>query len=121
MARDVRIEARLIRWAQACTVGDGAGYPAMSTLHPNWGRPPTGMRPAPKTASIGSDVMETHEAIGSLSRRERNAVVVHYVMRGAVADQCERLQCAQSTLYARIDSAHRGIADWLDRNHAMRR
>ena len=113
MARDARIEARLIRWAQACTVGDGAGFPSMSTLHPNWGRPPTGTRPAPKSVPVGSDVMQTHEAIGSLSRRERNAIVVHYVMRGTVEEQCARLECAVSTLYARIDSAHRGIAAWL--------
>jgi len=56
MARDMKIELRLLRWAAAVTVGDGSGFPTMSVLHPprlQTARPPCCKRlwNAPGTAN----------------------------------------------------------------------
>lgn len=105
MARDQRIEARLQRWAEAVTVGDGSGYAVVNPLHANWSPPTAGQRPGMKTARA-SDVRETHRAIGQLSVRLANTLVVHYCMRLPLSEQALRLECAQSTVLQRIDEAH---------------
>lgn len=112
MARDVRIEARLLRWAQAVTVGDGSGFPAMSVLHREWMPPSSGMLPTLKVAPH-SDVMGTHRAIERLSLRLRNTLAVHYCLRLPMVDQADRLECAVPTIHARIDQAHRELAQLL--------
>lgn len=112
MARDPKIEERLLRWAQAVTVGDGNGFPAMSVLHPQWQPPTPGQTPTLKVAA-GSDVRQTHRAIGELSLRLRNTIVVHYVVRGTIQEQARRLECAPDTVHARIEEAHRRLAAHL--------
>lgn len=112
MARDAVIEARLVRWANAVTVGDGSGFPTMSVLHPEWQPPSPGVTPTLKT-SAHSDVMETHRALQRLSLRLQNTVAVHYCMRLSVAEQAERLDCAEATVYGRVDRAHRELAALL--------
>ena len=105
MARDEQIEARLLRWAAGVTVGDGSGYSSVNPLHPNWSPPTPGMRPTMKVAGA-SDVGETHRAIAQLSQRLRNTVVVHYCLRLPLAEQAERLGCAESTVVQRLQAAH---------------
>lgn len=109
MARDPKIEERLQRWAQAVTVGDGNGYPAMSMLHPQWQPPAPGQSPTMKVAT-GSDAKQTHRCIEQLSQRLRNTVVVHYVIKGTLAEQAARLECAEVTVHARVEEAHRRLA-----------
>lgn len=109
MARDPSIEARLQRWAEYVTVGDGSGYPAMSVLHPQWQPPTPGQTPTLKV-SAGSDVRETHRAIGQLSQRLANTVVMHYVIKGPIEEQARRLECAVQTVYMRIDQVHQRLA-----------
>lgn len=106
MARDAVIEARLQRWAQYVSVGDGSGFPVMSVLHPQWQPPTPGTTPTLKVARV-SDVRETHRAIGTLSQRLANTLVVHYCLRLSVAEQAQRLDCAVRTVHERIDTAHR--------------
>lgn len=113
MARDPRIEARLQRWAQWVTVGDGSGYAAVNTLHPNWSPPTPGMRPSLKVAK-GSDAAQTHRAIGQLSVRLANTVVVHYCRKLSLADQAARLDCAESTVGQRVEEAHRRLLAILE-------
>lgn len=113
MARDQRIEARLQRWAQWVTVGDGSGYAAVNTLHPNWSPPTPGMRPSLKVAK-GSDAPQTHRAIRRLSLRLANTLVVHYCLRLPLADQAARLECAESTVGQRVEEAHRRLLSILD-------
>ena len=112
MARDPKIDARLMRWAQAVTVGDGSGYPIKCVLHEDWSPPGGGITPTMKVAPA-SDVRETHRAISALSLRLRNTVAVHYVIKGAVADQALMLDCAVDTVHARVEEAHRQIAKAL--------
>lgn len=109
MARDMQMEARLMRWAAGVTVGDGSGFPVMSVLHPEWQPPSPGVTPTMKVSSA-SDVMQTHRAIGRLSMRLRNTVVVHYCLRLSLQDQADRLECAIDTVHGRVEQAHREMA-----------
>ncbi len=108
MPRDPRIEARLQRWAQWVQVGDGSGYPVTSVLHPSWMPPSPGVTPTLKVAA-GSDVRETHRAVGRLPIKLANAVLVHYVIKGSIAEQAVRLECEEVTVHARVERAHRAL------------
>lgn len=112
MARDNEIHARLLAWAQYVTVGDGSGYPAMSVLHPEWQPPAPGTTPTMKV-SAPSMAAQTHRAIGMLSLRLANTLVVHYVLKLPLAEQAERLECAEPTVYARVEAAHRQLRGLL--------
>lgn len=108
MGRDERIEALLVDWAQWLTVGDGSGYATMSVLHVDWSPPSPGITPTMKTSSSGH-AARTHRAIGQLSQRLANTLVVHYCLRLPLAEQAERLGCGGSTVLARVAFAHREL------------
>lgn len=108
MARDEAIEARLQRWAQWITIGDGSGYPARCVLHEDWSIPPAGATPSLKVRAP-LDARETHRLIGMLSMRLANTVVVHYVLRLPIEQQAERLGCQRPTVYMRLAEAHRQL------------
>ena len=108
MARDPQIEQRLQRWAQWLKVGDGNGFPVMSVLHKEWQPPVPGTSPTMKVGH-GSDAPATHRAIGQMSVRMRNTLVVHYVLGLSVADQALRLECTEKTVMARVELAHRHL------------
>lgn len=105
MARDEAIEARLQRWAQGVTVGDGSGFPVMSVLHPSWTPPSPGVLPSLKVAPA-SDVRQTHQAIARLSARLQDTLVMHYCIKAPMAEQAARLGCAIDTVYGRVERAH---------------
>jgi len=110
MARHPVIEERLHRWASAVTVGDGSGYPAVNVLHQNWSPPSPGLTPTLKAAPRSVEVRHTHQAVARLSCKQRNAVVMHYVIKPPIEEQCWRLECARSTLFERIEAAHEALA-----------
>lgn len=110
MARDPQIDARLMRWADAVTVGDGSGYPSVCVLDPDWSPPSPGQTPTMKVSMGGHDVRATHRAISLLSMRQRNTVVVHYVIKGSVASQAEQLECAPDTVHQRVEQVHAALA-----------
>lgn len=105
MARMPEIEARLLRWAQGVTVGDGSGFPAMSVIHPEWQPPSPGTTPMLKTLP-GSDVAQTHRAIEQLSERLIATLVVHYILKPPIAEQARLLDCGEATVYTRVERAH---------------
>jgi DNA-directed RNA polymerase specialized sigma24 family protein len=107
MARDAAVEARLLRWAEWVTVGDGSGYATVSVLHEQWSPPTPGRRPSIKVSPGSAQVRDTHQAIGRLTARQRDTVVVHYVKRGGIAHQAAVLGCSEATLHARIATIHR--------------
>lgn len=107
---DEAIEARLQRWAQAVTVGDGSGYPAMSVIHPNWMPPTKGSKPMMKVAHGGHDVRATHRSIGLLSVKQRDAICLHYVYRLTTTQHAVRADCAERTVRDRLDAARRALA-----------
>ena len=112
-ARDQAIEARLQRWAQWVTVGDGSGFPTMSVLHREWTPPSPGTTPTLKV-SASSDVRQTHRALEQLSLTLKNTVVVHYIHRVPLAEQARRLGCAESTVTARIPRIHAQLRGLLN-------
>lgn len=119
MARDAAIEARLLRWAEYVSVGDGNGYASVSVLHENWSPPTPGQTPMPKVRHAAFDVMQTHRAIGRLPLKLSNAVVAHYVIKGSVDHQAELLQCAADTVHGRIERAHQLLAREFCNNHEL--
>lgn len=104
--RSAEIEARLQRWAQWLKEGEGAGYPAMSVIHPEWQPPAPGQRPTLKSVKPG-DARATHRAVLKLSVRMQNTLVVCYCMNLSLRDQAEKLDCSESTVVSRVDKAHR--------------
>jgi DNA-directed RNA polymerase specialized sigma24 family protein len=108
MARDAAIEARLLRWAEAVTIGDASGYASVCTLHESWSPPVAGQRPTLKVG-LASDVGQTHRAIGRLSLRLRNAVVVRYCYGGTIAEQAARMECEPNTVRDRVARAHQAL------------
>jgi DNA-directed RNA polymerase specialized sigma24 family protein len=111
-ARDERIEARLQRWAQWVTVGDGSGFPTMSVLHREWTPPSPGTTPTLKVSAT-SDVRQTHRALEQLSARLKNTVVVHYCHKVPLAEQARRLECAESTVVQRVALVHQRLVALL--------
>jgi DNA-directed RNA polymerase specialized sigma24 family protein len=102
------IEARLQRWAQGVTIGDASGYASVCTLHESWSPPTPGQTPTLKTAP-SSDVRETHRAIGLLTIKLRNALVVRYIYGGTIEEQAARMDCAPETVRDRVERAHAAL------------
>ena len=112
MARIEWVDRRLREWAQWLTVGDGSGYPTKSTLHPEWSPPTPGITPTIKTCAP-SGAKQVDRAVGMLSRRMSDTLVVHYCMQLSVADQAAKLKTQPATVHARIDTAHGLLARQL--------
>lgn len=113
MAKIQRIERMLVEWAQAVTVGDGSGYPTKSVLHPSWSPPSGGVLPAMK-ARVGGSARKMHSALAAaLTDKQLCAVVVHYCLKGTLAEQAARLGCAERTVLSRISAAHAAVAEWV--------
>lgn len=111
--RDEQMHMRLLEWAQWCKVGDGSGYPTMSVLHEDWSPPSPGLTPTMKVAA-GSSARQTHRAVRTLSARLRNTVAIHYLTNLPIAEQAQRLQCAERTVFERIEQAQALVRAALD-------
>lgn len=119
MARIEWVDRRLREWAQWLMVGDGSGYPAKNTLHPEWSPPTPGLTPTLK-ASAPSGAKQTDRAVGMLSCRMSDTLIVHYCMQLSVADQALKLAAQPSTVHARIDTAHGLLARLLSEEGVLR-
>lgn len=106
MARDEVVERRLRVWAQWLMVGDGSGYPSMSTLHPDWSPPSPGTTPTMKVGA-SSSARETHRLVGLLSERLQATLLLHYCTNLPVAEQALRLGCQADTVHKRVQVAHK--------------
>lgn len=106
-----RIETRLREWASWLTLGStGDGFAAVNVLHPSWSPPSAGMRPMMKVGRSDRPHRETHAAVLLLSKRLQATLQVHYCRRLAMADQAQQLECAESTVHARVREAKRQLA-----------
>lgn len=117
------IHARLQEWAHWRTLGgSGDGYPTKSVLHPSWMPPTPGTTPTPKVSTGGNARRQRDVdcAVGLLSRRMSDTVVVHYCMRLPVPEQALRLGCAESTVHARIRTAQRLVMQHLQQLQALK-
>lgn len=109
------IEQRLQEWAAWLGAGKrGDGFPALNVLHHSWMPPPPGMTPTLRAAKRGdAREREVHQAVGRLSIRLSNTLVVVYLQRVAPDEQARRLDCAESTVRARVIEAKRRVRDML--------
>lgn len=108
MARDEQMHHRLQEWAQWMKVGDGSGYPVTSVLHPSWSPPSPGTTPTMKVASPSSARQTARAMTGpGWSARLRNTVALYYLTNLPIAEQAARLDCDESTVHKRIETAHR--------------
>lgn len=111
MARIDWIEHRLLNWARwkSRSGGGALGY----------ARVPLGVaapatRDAYAEAPIPVNDIEagaTDDAVHRLPSELKAAVVEYYTGQGGEMDHLRRLCCAKATMYARIDRAHRLLAD----------
>jgi hypothetical protein len=121
MARIDWIERRLLNWARwRLTRGmGGLGYAGVNLAEAGTAAATDDPNPIPI-----SDV-EASETADALLRLNppglRLSVEEFYIGRGGVRDKCRRLCCGESTLYARIDQAHRQLADLLNEADKRRR
>ncbi len=113
MARIPEIEARLQRWAQALTCGDGNGYPAMSVIHIDWMPPSPGTTPTMKVHAA-SDVRSTHAAVLQLPDKLRATVAAVYLLHMSAADAGLALDCQADTVLDRVERAHRVLRDIIE-------
>jgi DNA-directed RNA polymerase specialized sigma24 family protein len=113
MARDEEMHRRLTEWAQWRKVGDGSGFPTMSVLHEDWSPPSPGLTPTMKVAAASSARL-THRAVQTLSARLRNTVAIHYLTNLPIAEQALRLECAERTVYERVEQAQALVRAALD-------
>lgn len=111
---DTIIDQRLRRWASWLASGDSAGYPRVNVLHPSWAPPSPGARPVVRAGRRGVEMAATHAAVGQLSLRLRNAVVMHYCLHLPAAQAAERQGCAPGTVGARLADARRQLWGLLD-------
>lgn len=120
MARIEWIEHRLQNWARwRLSQGRGAlGYAAVNLADADAGRD------GYIEASIPiSDVeaSETDQALQRLNPPGLALTVVEvYTGRGGIKDKARRLCCAEVTIYARIDQAHRQLAELLNERRRVR-
>lgn len=111
MARIQWIEERLLNWQRwRLTQGAGVlGYAAVNYANPTPEvREPYAEAPIPFNDIEASD---TETAVQRLPIELRRTVFEHYVGRGTMSDHLKRLQVTRPTLYARIDLAHRMLAN----------
>lgn len=101
------IERLLQSWGEWLSMGTngGDGYPRTSPLHHSWMPPSPGMSPAMKASRGDRTLRVLHSAIGIMSMRLANTLVVVYVQRVPPSEQALRLQCGESTVRARVREA----------------
>ena len=115
MAKIAWVDEALQRWAAVVVGGaDGSGFPTMSVLHEDWSPPSPGQTPTMKVSTGTADVRRTHAALGLLTVRARNTVVVHYCKRLSIAEQAVELGCQPDTVKDRVERIHRHLAGMLD-------
>lgn len=111
MARIESIEFRLINWARwkAGAGGGRLGYSGINLANPTPGvRDPYAAAPVP-TNDI--EASETDQAVLLLPGDLRATVIEYYTGTGGEADHLRILCCARATMHARIDRAHRLLAE----------
>ncbi|WP_428421943.1 hypothetical protein [Methylibium sp.] len=120
MARLPDIERRLLNWARwkiGCTSG-GLGFASVVMEDRVDGE---GFDAQAKVPTIDHEAAETDVAVLALDGRLRASVESVYVASGTMRRKAARLCCAEATIYARIDEAHRVLARWFSEKAAVGR
>lgn len=115
------IERRLLNWARwKLNRGSGVlGYAAVNLAEAGTDRDTSDVSPIPISDVEASD---TDAAIKLLNPPGLALTIAEfYIGRGTIKDKCRRLCCGESTVYARIDQAHRKLADHINGEEARRK
>ncbi len=111
MARIDWIEQRLQVWARwVLTRGGGGvlGYAGVNLADSDAGRSGYASAAVPL---LEAEAADTDAAVQQLTPTGlRLTVAEYYAGRGGIADKAARLCCAEATVYARLDQAHRQLA-----------
>ncbi len=120
MARIEWIEHRLLNWARwkLCQGSGVMGYAAVNLADADAGRD------GYIEASIPVSEVEASETDQALQRLNppglAKTVAEFYTGRGGIKDKARRLCCAEATIYARVDQAHRQLAELLNERRRLR-
>lgn len=113
MARIEWIEYRLLNWARWTLARGTDGELGYAAVRP--ASAAGGGRRGYVTASIPINDVEASETEAAVARLHPGglglAVREMYLGRGGIPDKARRLACAESTLHARVDQAHRQLAE----------
>lgn len=113
MARIEWIEHRLQNWARwkLCQGAGALGYASVNLADADAGR--DGYAEARVPVS-DVEAAETEQAIQHLNPPGLALTVREvYLGRGGIKDKARRLCCAEATVHARVDQAHRQMQAWL--------
>lgn len=110
MARIEWIEHRLLNWARwvAMPGGGSLGYAAVSLGAANGGRAGYAEAVIP-VSSV--EARETDDAVRLLPGELRYTVLEVYTGRGTERERLAKLCCSKATMHARVERAHRLLAD----------
>lgn len=118
MARIDWIERRLLNWARWLSsgprIGGGSGAPQDRVDNAGWDAPTV-------IGTLDGEAMETDQAVASLEADLRQAVMAVYTGSGDRAREARKLGVAVSTLFARVDTAHKCLERWLNDRAAAAR
>ena len=121
MARIEWIEMRLLNWARwRLMSGAGPlGYASVDLSNPTpTQRDPYAEAPIP-TNSI--EAAETDDAIRALEPELQKTVWAWYLRRDGLGGALRQLGIGESALHARIERAHRRLADWFNDRQERKR
>lgn len=113
MARIEWVEHRLLNWARwkLCQGSGMLGYAAVNLAESSSGR--DGYVEA-RIPISDVDATETDQCISQLNPPGLALTVREfYLGRGGIKDKARRLCCAEATVYARVDQAHRQLSTLL--------
>lgn len=112
MARIDWVEARLLNWARWRLTGRSSGrmgYAAVDLQAPASGQVDPWCGPSIPVSDV--DASEVDDAVMRLPSELRVTVIEQYLGRGGERDKLARLCCSKATLHARIERAHRLLAE----------
>lgn len=118
MARIDWVETRLLNWARWKA---GGGSFSGDYAKVNWGA--EGVRGRYAEVQIPTNAIEagdTDAAVQALPGELRATVTEFYVGEGGEAQHLQQLQCTRSTMHARIERAHRLLAERWNTQRAAR-
>lgn len=111
MARIEDIERRLLNWARWKIGGSagGLGYASVNLA----GDTSRELYREARIPTNDCEAEETDRAVVSLDSDLRRTVEVVYLGSGGTRNKAAALCCTEATVYARVDRAHRLLAQWF--------
>jgi len=115
MAKIEWIERRLENWARwrLKRSGHALGFPKQNVLARFW-QPPRYREAVAILPVDEAEAWTMEQCIGGLPAILKDTVEQRYLTTGTVTDDAKALRCGVSTVHARIEDAHRLLAEALN-------